>query len=464
MADLRSSGTFSETQFAEGDERGQQHAEPIAIGPRTPLGEYLITAPLGRGGFGTIWLARHRRTGEAVAIKVLHAELAISPQMVSRFEREARVISMLRHPNVVALHDLGKLDDGRPYLVMEYLPGISLSKIVKRQGPLPPDEALAILEPLARALAKAHEHGVIHRDVKASNVMICERAGQKRVVLLDFGVAKLLEDPGPRLTAPLAAVGSPHCMSPEQIRGQAVDARTDVYGLGTLTFYMLTGEPPFPGNRGEAMSKHLLEERPRPSDRVDITPAFDEVVAKAMSRDPGERFSSAPEFVAALRAAAQKKVVPAARPQAIRTLGLYIDVKIAGSGDDGDGDADDIYDDAERILPMAERYLRERGYLLVHEIGNSGLFVLPVPESADEVRACLQRVFQDAAGLSHVIDERAQPNPLVQIDIHLHAGESGMPGEGGSLLQPGNWTSLREWTESALFSSEAIQDVTPPQG
>src|SRR5690606_6429697 len=123
-------------------------------------------------------------------------------EMISRFQREAQVIAMIEHPNVVALHDVGELGDGRPYLVMEYLDGISLRAIVKEDGALPASEVLSILEPLASALSAAHAHGVIHRDVKASNVMICDSDGERRVVLLDFGVAKLLEDQGPRITAP----------------------------------------------------------------------------------------------------------------------------------------------------------------------------------------------------------------------------------------------------------------------
>jgi serine/threonine-protein kinase len=435
------------------------------------LGEYVITAPVGRGGFGTIWLAKHRSTGEQVAIKVLHAELAVATEMISRFEREARVIAMIKHPNVVALHDVGELGDGRPYLVMEYLDGTSLRTIVKEGGALPADEVLSMLEPLASALSAAHAHGVIHRDVKASNVMICERDGERRVVLLDFGVAKLLEDKGPRITAPLAAVGSPHSMSPEQIRGEEVDARTDVYALGTLAFYMLTGEPPFPGKRGEAMTRHLLDERPRPSDRLDITTAFDDVVTRAMSRDRKDRYPSVEEFVAAFRAAASTRRTrtgdaPIAPEESIRALGLYIDVKMDGSADD-----DAVCDDAEAILPLAERHLSGRGYLLVQEIGNSGLFVLPVPETFEEMRSWPRRVVKDASMLMRVLEQRSGRHPRVQVQVHMHLGEAARAGDmidSGPLLEPSSWNSTKKWHGGMWISSDAASELhvhaTPSSG
>jgi serine/threonine-protein kinase len=461
MSDRRLPRFPSPTQRGQSG-AGRRHSNPIRIAPNAALGGYRITAPIGRGGFGTIWLAEHRDSGERVAIKVLHAELAVAAEMISRFEREARVIAMIEHPNVVALHDFGELGDGRPYLVMEYLDGTSLRTIIKEGGALSPDEVLSVLEPLASALSAAHAHGVIHRDVKASNVMICEeREGERRVVLLDFGVAKLLEDQGPRITAPLAAVGSPHSMSPEQIRGEEVDARTDVYALGTLAFYMLTGEPPFPGKRGEAMTRHLLDERPRPSDRLDITTAFDDVVTRAMSRDRKDRHDSVEDFVAAFAAAANNRKVcpeaPVPSEDSIRALGLYIDVKMDGSDDD-----DEVLDDAESVLPLAEVHLSERGYLLVHEVGNSGLFVLPVPESFEEMRSWPRRVVEDASALMSLLEQREGRHPRVHVQVHMHLGEAAKAGDiidRGPLLEPSSWNTTKKWEDGMWVSSDVASEL-----
>jgi serine/threonine-protein kinase len=284
-------------------------------------------------------------------------------------------------------------------------------------------------------------------------------------------VAKLLEDKGPRITAPLAAVGSPHSMSPEQIRGEEVDARTDVYALGTLAFYMLTGEPPFPGKRGEAMTRHLLDERPRPSDRLDITTAFDDVVTRAMSRDRKDRYPSVEEFVAAFRAAASTRRTrtgdaPIAPEESIRALGLYIDVKMDGSADD-----DAVCDDAEAILPLAERHLSGRGYLLVQEIGNSGLFVLPVPETFEEMRSWPRRVVKDASMLMRVLEQRSGRHPRVQVQVHMHLGEAARAGDmidSGPLLEPSSWNSTKKWHGGMWISSDAASELhvhaTPSSG
>ena len=155
-----------------------------------------------------------------------------------RFEREARSIAKLKHPNVVRLHEFGKLDNNRPYIVMELLHGPNLENHIKESGAIRPREILMILEQLCSALEVAHENGIIHRDLKASNVVLSQKDGIQRVVLLDFGIAKLLETGGPNLTASRVTIGSPVCMAPEQITGNTIDPRTDIYALGSLTFLM----------------------------------------------------------------------------------------------------------------------------------------------------------------------------------------------------------------------------------
>lgn len=241
--------------------------------------------------------------GERVAIKILHLELVRSVDALTRFQREQKAIERLHHPNVVRALDNGTLADGRPYLVLEYLEGPSLREVLQERGSLPPAEMLAMFAPLCDALAVAHDAGLVHRDVKASNVILARTAETERPVLLDFGLVKLTDLEGPGLTSSRSMLGTPAAMAPEQMRGQPVDARTDVYALGLLAFHMLTGQPAFGGAPGVVQSYLQIHgARPRPSSKVDIDPAIDEPIGKALSPEPKDRFQTARQFFEALRA------------------------------------------------------------------------------------------------------------------------------------------------------------------
>ena len=195
---------------------------------------------------------RRAADGSLVAIKILHLELIRSNDALTRFERELAAIERLDHRHVVRALDHGALEDGRPFLVLEYIDGPSLRDVIHERGSLPPQEMLTILEPLCDALATAHAFGLVHRDVKASNVILGHRdALGTRPVLLDFGLVKLLDQEGPGLDlVACAMLGTPAAMAPEQMRGLPVDARTDVYALGLLAFHMLTGAPAYGGAPG----------------------------------------------------------------------------------------------------------------------------------------------------------------------------------------------------------------------
>ncbi|MBA3819915.1 MAG: serine/threonine protein kinase [Deltaproteobacteria bacterium] len=278
---------------------------------------------IGEGGFGQVWRA-HRiadgdRAGEAVAIKVLHLELVRSIDALTRFQRELDAIARLDHPHVVRGLGHGTLGDGRPYLVLELLEGPSLREVIHERGAIPPAEMLEILEPLCDALAVAHEAGLVHRDVKASNVILACADGRRRPVLLDFGLVKLTDQVGPGLTSSRSMLGTPAAMAPEQMRGQPVDARTDVYALGLLAFHMLTGQPAFGGAPGVVQSYLQIHgARPRPSSKVDIDPAIDEPIARALSPEPATRYPSARDLLAALRA-----VIHPSLGEEIDVLALY---------------------------------------------------------------------------------------------------------------------------------------------
>jgi serine/threonine protein kinase len=258
---------------------------------------------IGEGGFGQVWRAHRESDDLPVAVKILHLELVRSVDAMTRFQRELDAIERLEHPNVVHGLGHGTLPDGRPYLILEYVEGPSLREVIHERGALPPLEVLGILEALCNALALAHQSGLVHRDVKASNVILAKTGDAVRPVLLDFGLVKLLDQEGPGLTSSRSMLGTPAAMAPEQMRGHAVDQRTDVYALGLLAYHMLTGQPAFGGAPGVVQSYLQVHgPRPRPSSKVDIDPAIDEPVARALSPEPGARFPTALEFFEAMRA------------------------------------------------------------------------------------------------------------------------------------------------------------------
>ncbi|HEY5949188.1 MAG TPA: serine/threonine-protein kinase [Kofleriaceae bacterium] len=274
--------------------------------PMPSVDGYRIDRLIGEGGFGQVWRATRDRDGSLVAIKVLHLELIRSNDALTRFERELRAIERLDHRHVVHAFDRGTLEDGRPYLVLEYIEGPSLRDVIHERGSLPPDETLAILEPLCDALTEAHAVELVHRDVKASNVILGHDTHGPRPVLLDFGLVKLLDAEGPGLTSSRSMLGTPAAMAPEQMKGLPVTAATDVYAVGLLAFHMLTGAAAFAGTPGVVQSYLQIHgPRPRPSAKVDIDPAIDEPIVRALAPDPAARFSSPREFVAALRAIIQ---------------------------------------------------------------------------------------------------------------------------------------------------------------
>jgi serine/threonine protein kinase len=300
---------------------GAMDALVSAATPAPQIRGYHIDRLIGEGGFGQVWRAR-LDDDNLVAIKVLHLELIRSNDALTRFERELEAIERLNHRNVVRAIDHGTLDDGRPYLVLEYIDGPSLRDVIHERGSLPPSEMLAILEPLCDALATAHAVGLVHRDVKASNVILGNDSLGLRPVLLDFGLVKLTDYGGPTLTSSRSMLGTPAAMAPEQMRGLPVDARTDVYALGLLAYHMLTGAPAFGGAPGVVQSYLQVHgPRPRPSAKVDIDPAIDEPIVRALQPDPEGRFAGALELVQALSAV----IVPGAAAVQHEVVGLYVE-------------------------------------------------------------------------------------------------------------------------------------------
>ncbi len=280
------------------------------IPPGTHIGPYVVDGLIGAGVFGAVYAAHHPVIDKPVAIKVLHRRYSSDPEMIARFVDEARAASHIDHPGIVAVFDFGRLDDGRRYTVMERLTGQGLDALLAARGRLDPDAALAILDPLARALAAAHAAGVAHRDVKPGNVFVCADGPPK---LLDFGVAKLLGMPSDaERTATGVAVGTPAYMAPEQCLGVGVGPPVDVYALGVLAFRMLAGRLPFDVDSSVLMMAAHLNDPPPRLDRVDRRfgrPAA-RALARMMDKDPARRPDPVDGVEALRRALGQGRGAP----------------------------------------------------------------------------------------------------------------------------------------------------------
>lgn len=260
------------------------------------LGQYRLVRPIGAGGMGEVFLAEHQMMKRPVAIKVIRPGKADDPQALGRFEREVRATAKLSHWNSIEIFDYGRTDDGTFYYVMEYLPGLSLSELVDRHGPLPAARAIHLLTQTCDALSEAHSHGLIHRDIKPGNIFSAERGGVHDVAkLLDFGLAKpLSDDKAPvQLTQDGAITGSPLFMSPEQALGDSEpDARSDIYSLGAVAYYLLTGAPPFDGDRPiKIILAHAHDPVVPPSRlRADVPADLEQVVLRCLAKNPDDRY------------------------------------------------------------------------------------------------------------------------------------------------------------------------------
>jgi serine/threonine protein kinase len=284
---------------------GPNDLHPDLIGS-TIAERYTVRRRLATGGMGTVYEAVHVELGRMVAVKVLSAGYSSHREAIARFQREARAAGRIEHPNIVQILDLGNLDSGEPYLVMELLEGEDLADRIARQGALTPQEVVEILEPIARALDAVHREGVLHRDVKPANIFLAKRIdGTEVPKLLDFGLAALQGTPEhERLTKAGIVVGTPEYVSPEAAEGKELDERTDVYSLGLVAFEMLTGVLPIDSDTPIAVL-HAKVRRPAPtmSQRTGRTypPALEELLGRTLSRTPSNRPRSAGELVSELK-------------------------------------------------------------------------------------------------------------------------------------------------------------------
>ena len=269
---------------------------------------YHVIRKLGEGGMGQVYLAEHVKMGRMSAIKVMTSALANDVDAVGRFNREAANASKIAHPNIAAIYDFGETSDGLIYLAMEFVEGESLTKLCEALGALPAPRAAEIARQVASALEAAHERGIVHRDLKPDNIMISRgRDGADLVKVVDFGIAKAAEGAGQKVTRTGLVVGTPEYMSPEQLTGDTLDGRSDLYALALVTFNMLTGMLPFTGQTTQEALLKRLTDRPMAlaEARSDLVwpPALQTVLDRALSRLASDRYQHASEFGEALVAA-----------------------------------------------------------------------------------------------------------------------------------------------------------------
>jgi eukaryotic-like serine/threonine-protein kinase len=401
------------------DGQGDAWAEPTVDGRRAfdlpVIPGFVIDGLHAEGGFSWVYQARDAATGRQVAIKVMRRELVSWDEAQRRFQQEAELIQTLHHPNIVEVLGWGELPGPQPYMVMEWLEGRGLDEELRDRGPLSPSDALAVVEEIGGALSAAHGRGVIHRDLKAQNVVALPRGDWFTAKLVDFGIAKHLGREGGDLTGTGRVLGSPVAMAPEQILGaRDVDARADVYSLGVLVYQLVTGRLPYPAvSILEIEEQHLHAPPPSASDVALVPLAFSDAIIRALQKDRAHRFASVEDMLAALRQA----IAPAAPG---RTLSLHIEVTALT-------DDDAAYDQAEEGLAAARRALGEAGVAITLETSSAvvGQATLGGDEPARR---------RELVGLALGI--AAAAGDQVRLAVGLHIGGPGL-GLGWTLDHPG---------------------------
>jgi eukaryotic-like serine/threonine-protein kinase len=324
------------------------------------LGErYEIGGVLGRGGMAEVHRGRDLRLGREVAVKVLRHDLARDPSFQVRFRREAQASASLNHPAIVAVYDTGEdrtATGATPYIVMEYVEGETLRDVIRREGHLTPERAMALSADICGALDFSHRNGIVHRDVKPGNVMITP---QGTVKVMDFGIARAVSDSAATMTSTAAVIGTAQYLSPEQARGESVDARSDVYSMGCVLFELVTGAPPFTGDSPVSVAYQHVREDPRLPSSINpnIPPELDAIVLKAMSKNPANRYQSAAEMRNDLLRALAGQRVEATPVMGDAEKTTILAATPGGPGGYGGGYGNDGWDDDEAARKRKRRII-----------------------------------------------------------------------------------------------------------
>ena len=434
------------------DELMDESREDKPLPPGTAIGNYVVDRRIARGGCGSVYLAHEVGHSAPVAVKVLHPTLAPIPKMISRFIREVELLRRLRHPHIVEIREVGSFADGTPFFVMDYLPGLTLDTLLATRGRLSPEEALAIMEPICSALGAAHAAGIVHRDVKASNVMVMDGPSGD-VKLLDFGIAKLVEptSSGTGLTSVNRQIGTLTIMAPEQLLCAPVDARTDVYALGALLYRLLTGRLPFESSwPGELVRKHLEEPAPRPSERAPLSRELDAVVLKCLEKRPERRYESVHALMRALRHAISAGTGRTTGTETARfAVGIYAEIRLRADVED---DPDTLDAEIERILSMSEERLRTNSFRLCTSTSAEVLGVRLLSNDPSKWIAERNSILRFALDLHDEIIHRRPSDARVHVNVSVHAGDIMMRDRldgdpeiaGGPLCRTSDWAASEE--------------------
>lgn len=292
--------------------------------PRLLGGRYELDGVIGRGGMAEVYRARDLRLDRVVAIKTLRSDLARDPTFQARFRREAQSAASLNHPSVIAVYDTGEdtMDNNPvPYIVMEYVEGRTLRDVLRDEQRVAPDRALQMTDGILRALDYSHRGGIVHRDIKPANVML---TGSGEVKVMDFGIARALADSAATMTATAQVIGTAQYLSPEQARGERVDARSDIYSTGCVLYELITGRPPFQGDSPVAIAYQHVREEPIPPSQLDpsIPQYANAIVMKALTKDPNYRYQSAADMRGDIQRASQG--MPVAAPTMAMNAGTQV--------------------------------------------------------------------------------------------------------------------------------------------
>ncbi|TYP86476.1 Stk1 family PASTA domain-containing Ser/Thr kinase [Blastococcus xanthinilyticus] len=427
------------------------------------LGErYEIGGVLGRGGMAEVHHGRDLRLGREVAVKVLRHDLARDPSFQVRFRREAQASASLNHPAIVAVYDTGEdrtPTGATPYIVMEYVEGETLRDVLRREGRLPIERAMSLAADICGALDFSHRNGIVHRDVKPGNVMITP---QGTVKVMDFGIARAVSDSAATMTSTAAVIGTAQYLSPEQARGESVDARSDVYSLGCLLYELVTGAPPFTGDSPVSVAYQHVREDPRLPSSInpDVPPELDAILLKAMSKNPANRYQSAADMRNDLLRALAGQRVEATPVMGDAEKTAIIGAPVGGYGSSGYG-SDDDWDD-EQARKRKRRIIAIVSVLAVLLLG--GVIAAAIAMNADDDPVAAQQVEVPA-----VVGQPVAEAEQAITDAGLEVGDTTdqpttNPAEQGTVLQttPAGGVLVDGGTSVGLVVGVAPDAITVP--
>ena len=333
---------------------------------------YVISALLGEGGMGRVYLGQHVHLPRKVAVKVLHSKLTNDSAAVARFNREAASTSRIEHERVARVFDFGRMEGGATYLAMEYIPGLTLSEVLDKEGALAPSRVSTFVTQIAEGLGAAHKLDIVHRDLKPDNIIVVtDGEGRESVKIVDFGIAKAIDStPGQTLTAPGFVTGTPEYMSPEQLLGKEIDRRSDVFALGLLAFRSLTNVLPFAAPNAERGFSAILSDRPRRlsdvAPNVEWSEGLQSVFDRVLARQPEDRYSTAAEFATAFHDAVATREEQDSRIQGAPTIHV-------NTG--GKGERARVTSSAPEKTPSAIRAIQSAP---VHDVSSRSKIILAV--------------------------------------------------------------------------------------